>query len=319
MDIRKFERELTLFNMERPVSFKSNGRNLFGIFHHAEKNSRKVGIIMLNAGFQYRVGPHRIYVKIARRLSQLGFPVLRMDFPGIGDSEGELGAIHFDLYDIEDTISAIDFFTQEGMIEKVVLLGLCAGARNALRTAVVDPRVDSIVLWGLPIVSNLNVDKQSSSNMMSTTAVKDLLRRALSIKSWRKYLSTGGDLAALRIIVRNVFWGLIAGRKKWEDERFIEFFESFNSFLSSERKALFVYGDRDVTSKEEFEDICKKQFHPKRNTCEYYIVPNSVHTFSATEAQRNVIEKTTEWLVRQYDSHYIKAEYGDRKDICYEL
>src|SRR5438045_1954876 len=43
-------------------------------------------VILLNPGIVHRVGPGRIYVKIARALAKMGFVILRFDLSGIGDS-----------------------------------------------------------------------------------------------------------------------------------------------------------------------------------------------------------------------------------------
>ena len=43
-------------------------------------------IVFVNAGIVHRVGPNRLYVDMARALAALGFPVLRFDLSGLGDS-----------------------------------------------------------------------------------------------------------------------------------------------------------------------------------------------------------------------------------------
>jgi len=43
--------------------------------------------VFLNSGFLHRVGPHRLYVKAARKLAEEGFFVLRFDFSGIETAE----------------------------------------------------------------------------------------------------------------------------------------------------------------------------------------------------------------------------------------
>jgi alpha/beta superfamily hydrolase len=43
-------------------------------------------IILSNAGLIHRIGPNRIYVKLARLLAEDGYCVLRFDLSGVGDS-----------------------------------------------------------------------------------------------------------------------------------------------------------------------------------------------------------------------------------------
>lgn len=289
--------------MERPVRFKNKGKNLFGIFHNAANNSKKVGVIFLNSGLQYRVGPHRIYVKTARRFSQIGVSSFRMDFSGIGDSEGEIRNPHFDCFDIEDTLRAVDFLTKKEMIEKVVLLGLCAGARNALKTATRDIRIDSTIFWSLPFYASPNTPtgRLFPDSLNRTDAkhhLRQWMRKALSIKLLINYLSSHKN-KNLPSVVMKVFHGLIVGEKDLYDSKQSKFSKAFELFLSSKRKALFVYGERDIILNT-FEEKINELSNDKRRLCECYIVPNVDHTFTSLEAEKAVIEKTADWLVQQY-------------------
>ena len=47
----------------------------------------------MNAGSIHRVGPNRSFVRMARRFADLGYPVLRMDLSGIGDSPAPAGCV----------------------------------------------------------------------------------------------------------------------------------------------------------------------------------------------------------------------------------
>ncbi|MFQ5964633.1 MAG: alpha/beta fold hydrolase [Candidatus Scalinduaceae bacterium] len=304
MDNKRFGMKVLSSNIEKPVCFESRGNNIFGILHKTENKSRKVGVIFVNSGLHYRVGPHRIYVKTSRRLNQLGFSSLRLDFPGIGDSEGAIGDIHFDLFDTEDTLNAIDFFTQEAQVEKVVLLGICAGARNALMTAAKDIRVDGIISWSLPIITDkqkFSEAKLSNNEAISGVAAKRYLKgwmkKSFSIEAWRRCFSSNSNF----LIIRSVLWKLLIEKRGQDDKRYREFFKAFETFLFSRRKALFVYGERNIVPKEEFEFKFKEISEGKRHNCEYHIVPDGNHTFASIEAERNVIEKTAKWLAHQYE------------------
>jgi len=44
-------------------------------------------VILLNAGIVHRVGPGRIYVRIARELAAMGFVVLRLTFPALATAQ----------------------------------------------------------------------------------------------------------------------------------------------------------------------------------------------------------------------------------------
>lgn len=294
-------------NSEKPVCFKSRGKNLFGILHRAENNSRDVGVILLNAGLQYRVGPHRIYVKIARRLSKLGFFVLRIDFPGIGDSEGEIRDVHFDLFDTEDTINAIDLFSKEEKIKKVVLLGICAGARNAIMAAIKDSRVDAIISLSLPVVTDLQKFSEASlpgSGAMSTVVAKDRfkiwIRKSLNANNWKRFIFSESENNLFSVV--KVLFVLVSGNKNKEYRKNEVFFKAFETYLSSKRKALFIYGEKDTVLMKEFEVKLKYLIDKEKQVYEYYVVPNGAHTFTTVDAETDVMEKTVNWLVHQYEA-----------------
>ncbi len=103
-------------------------------------------IILLNAGRIHHVGPNRIHVKVARRLAELGFVVLRFDFSGIGDSETRDDHLPYVQSVVAETQDAIGFLAAARGVRRCVLVGICSGAAAAIRTALVDPRVGGLAL-----------------------------------------------------------------------------------------------------------------------------------------------------------------------------
>ncbi|HEV2703008.1 MAG TPA: alpha/beta hydrolase, partial [Steroidobacteraceae bacterium] len=76
---------------EYPVSIGSE-TPLFGIITlPAQKEMRRRGVILLNAGADYHMGPSRMYVSLARRWARSGYYVLRLDLAGLGDSNTRVG------------------------------------------------------------------------------------------------------------------------------------------------------------------------------------------------------------------------------------
>ena len=69
--------------MEEPITITNkNGKKLFGILHTPETTvpgRTRVGVNLLNPGIKYRVAPHRMNVKLARKLCSQGYYVLRFD------------------------------------------------------------------------------------------------------------------------------------------------------------------------------------------------------------------------------------------------
>jgi pimeloyl-ACP methyl ester carboxylesterase len=122
-------------------------RTLVGILHKPEGLAPRVdlpAVLLLNAGLLHRVGPNRLYVKIARQLERSGFHVLRFDVWGIGDSQDHAGETKGTF--VDDTFEAFEVLNQRLGATKFMLMGICMGAQIALEVASLDPRVESLVL-----------------------------------------------------------------------------------------------------------------------------------------------------------------------------
>ena len=73
---------------EVPLSFACQDCRLYGVLHRPRSRGRS-GVLIVVGGPQYRVGSHRQFVLLARFLAGRSIPVLRFDYRGMGDSEGE--------------------------------------------------------------------------------------------------------------------------------------------------------------------------------------------------------------------------------------
>ncbi len=122
---------------------------LVGIVSHPAGDPRPrsgLAAIVLNAGVLHRVGPHRLHVALARRLARGGLPAARLDLGGIGDSVATSDAATFRDSAVADTRAAMTDLGDALGARRFVLFGICAGADNALATALADDRVAGIVL-----------------------------------------------------------------------------------------------------------------------------------------------------------------------------
>jgi pimeloyl-ACP methyl ester carboxylesterase len=103
-------------------------------------------VLLLNAGLVYRVGPNRLYVRLARRLAGEGFPALRLDLSGIGDSPPRSDRMQFDASAPLETSQVMDWMAERLGIRRFLLLGICSGGRAGFRTAMEDHRVAGVAL-----------------------------------------------------------------------------------------------------------------------------------------------------------------------------
>ncbi|MDP3980811.1 MAG: hypothetical protein Q8Q33_05295 [Chlamydiota bacterium] len=103
---------------------------LVGI-HCAGHDNKFPAVLFWNAGLLHRVGPNRLYVDLARRLSKLGFHTFRFDLSGLGDSQQRKDTLTEEARTITEINDAMDLLKKETQVSHFILIGLCSGAFNA--------------------------------------------------------------------------------------------------------------------------------------------------------------------------------------------
>ena len=106
-------------------------------------------IILASAGTVHRIGPHRLYVALARRWAALGFHVLRLDLSGIGDSPAADDGVENVTYPRDgflDLGEAMDWLADAASAERFIVAGLCSGGDFAFQMGLRDPRVAGAVI-----------------------------------------------------------------------------------------------------------------------------------------------------------------------------
>jgi len=122
-------------------------KKLFGCYHAAQSRvPRDSSVILCYPMAQEYIRSHRTYRQLAYHLSKFGFPVLRFDFFGCGDSEGncEEGRIHQWLTDIGSAISEIR--ERCGSV-KICLVGLRLGGTLSMMAGAERGDIEGMVLW----------------------------------------------------------------------------------------------------------------------------------------------------------------------------
>lgn len=126
--------------------------DLVGIMTQPEHDTSLPWIVMLNGGAAHRVGPGRLHVSLARHLASLGYPSLRFDLSGLGDSAVDAGREENDTYPataFRDISLICDYLLKLQPQRRIVLMGLCSGAYAAFQSAAMLPHlaiVESILL-----------------------------------------------------------------------------------------------------------------------------------------------------------------------------
>ena len=117
---------------ERGFFTNRRGRRLFYAMHGGQ-NGRPAWVFC-NPFLEEKVFSHPVYINFARRLSEAGWPVLRFDYEGDGDSEGDYRKIGLREW-VDDVEDAISFVRGRHFAKSVNLFGLRLGASIACLAA----------------------------------------------------------------------------------------------------------------------------------------------------------------------------------------
>lgn len=256
---------------EEAIVFECCGEPLVGIVHRVARSESRLGVLIVVGGPQYRVGSHRQFTLMARALAASGFPVLRFDYRGMGDSEGEVRSFE-DVYD--DLKVALDVFTRKGgtQLDGVVVFGLCDAASVTLMHGTRDPRVKGLVLANPWVRSPAGEARSYVRHYYS--------RRLLQRTFWRKLFS--GELRVGRSVADLV--KAIARSRSGDASPKCFVQQMLEGLRAFPGPVLLLSSGRDLTARE-FDDLCDRDPSWRsaigRAGVEVVRLTDADHTFSA--------------------------------------
>ena len=277
--------------METHCYFESNGSRLLGVLHQPDDTAARlpIALVYLHGWAGYRLGPHQMFTKMARRAEALGFCSLRFDFRGRGDSEGHTQETTLTTM-IADAVRATEFVLERTGLSHVAFIGDCSGSEVALGAGPLHPAVAAQVLWSAPIVAG---DRAGSDRAKKKTVLAEYGRKLFRKESWAKLI--GGKLQAGQIAKVIGTGGKGAGEQGAESDKDIDWLDRFVQFRG---ERLFVYGGNDPTtaaSVAHYEALCREA------KCEFHqvIIPGANHAFYSLAWENQVIDESLSWLQTQ--------------------
>lgn len=299
----------TVNHTEKPVVFNCHSEKLFGVVHLAT-NTEKLGILIVVGGPQYRVGSHRQFILLARMLAKNGVSVMRFDYRGMGDSEGEIHSFE----NIDDDIkAAIDaFYISCPSLSGVIIWGLCDAASAALFYAYQDERIIGLVL--------LNPWVFTEQGSAKVYLKHYYLNRLLTLSFWKKIIT-------LRFNYKNSIFSMLGfvGKmaKKSESKQILQPIENRllekknivnKNFSLPERMCeslerfshpvLLILSGNDLTAEEFKETVSsnlKWQKLLKQDQVTRFDIDDADHTFSSVQWRDQVAIITFEWVKKLQD------------------
>lgn len=273
---------------ETALVFPLAGERLLGIVARPD-GPRDCAVLLVVGGPQYRVGSHRQFLLLSRRLAAEGYPVMRFDYRGMGDSGGAVCS--FDAVG-EDIGAAIDAFLEAcPQVKRLVLWGLCDAASAALLhvQASRDPRIAGLVL--------LNPWVRSEASLAQTHIKHYYGQRLLQPEFWVKLLSGKMQIVgSLRGLLGNAM--LARGKGSPRQSR------SFQDLMAEgwrqfDGEVLLILSGQDYTAKEFLEYVASDAAWSgvlDSRKLKRVDVADADHTFSSEELRSRVENETLKWL-----------------------
>lgn len=185
--------------LQIPVKVPVAGLSLAAMWTRSVGSPSGDAIILLNAGAMHRGGPGHAYTQVAHRWAAAGHAVLQLDLAGLGDSAPRPGRAAGEVYAPgaeEEVLAALALARQLPGVMRCHLVGLCAGAYVAFKTAQRTPDVASIVAIN-PLTffwrEGMSLDVPAS-RLGAARAAGQARHDMLSAAQWRRVLTGQIDL-----------------------------------------------------------------------------------------------------------------------------
>lgn len=308
-----------------PVVFENRQHmKLFGILHEPESAIRKsTAIVLLSPGVKMRVAPHGMYTKMARHYVAQGYTVLRFDFYGLGDAEGEIemdklssvyNSIQTGRY-IDDTKDALDWLQANYGISDFIVGGLCGGAITGMMAAENDKRIKGLISLGIPVtldVGDENRHKHLSNGQLSQLR-SGYIQNLFKWKSWLRLITFQSDFRVLyksisQLIkkksltpVKNVKSSEATVNRLVNDNTNPKFAPAFMSMLKTSRPMLHIFSGADRLGwefEEKFAVHYKDQLEKYSENLDIYTIDKANHILGHPDWFNEMLDISKRWLQR---------------------
>ncbi len=315
------------------------GLTLFGVLHlPANVSADKPYVVLLSPGVKMRVGPGRLYMPLTEMLVSQGYPVLRFDFYGLGDSEGDLAETQLaDVYNnievgryVDDTLAALSWLEKTRGARSFMLGGLCGGAITAILTAERNPKVESLLSIGMTVTlaSNAATPAAYLTQTQIDQRGRGYIRRLFQPKSWIRFLTFRSEYGVIWRVIKRLFVkeqpkvaapaaaaaaampapgaaaAPVAAAAPTEQRGNANplFPRAYFSFLARGGRALMLFSERDRLQSEYEEKFVAPhaaQLERYLPQIEQHVIPHANHVLSFHEWQREMLTLTRGWLGRK--------------------
>lgn len=160
------------------VFFYSSGQKIVGILHLPDGEEEKFPCVITCHG-HYSTKDSKKYIEIAKSFCRDKFAVLRFDFRGCGESEGNIEETTLSGR-VNDLKAALHFVKDHVRISKKIgLLGSSMGGCAAIIVAAEDPEIRAIAAWSTPSYLSGFFDKGVLQRDVERYDIHEIVKRII--------------------------------------------------------------------------------------------------------------------------------------------
>ncbi len=131
-----------------PGWIESPGGPIFAWYHPPRVPVRSRAVLLCDALISDRMNLHLTYRHLALRLSASGYPAMRVDYPGTGDSSGSPRDPRWSDRWQEGLSAALETLLACSGVSRAAVFGARFGGTLAMELAASRSEVDAVALWG---------------------------------------------------------------------------------------------------------------------------------------------------------------------------
>ncbi len=236
-----------------------------------------------------RTGPHRMFVKLARRLAKAGVLSLRIDLSGRGDSGGETATASIAAM-TDAARSALAWLrATHPDAGPLLITAICSGCKVAISAAAAESDIAALALWSAESMGSLRsaaTGRRKTWSALRTYALK-LTRRETWLKLLKGRIRT--DMVKKAIIHHETR----SADEAANEDRILHRFRSYTGDL------LFVFGGSDPDapgSAAAYASFCTR--HTLRH--EVRTIAHAGHSFYSLDWEADVLACTEAFILKEF-------------------
>jgi pimeloyl-ACP methyl ester carboxylesterase len=264
---------------ELPVYVHSRGEGIGAVVTLPPGDSVTTGVILVAGRARDRAHRNGMWVKAAAALAREGVYVMRLDYPGVGNSTGEPQVFSLEKPPAWAVKDAARFLLEHTPVKRILLVGTCYGARLILASAVRIPEVFGVGMIAAPTFVRIPTFWRRLWNR-----IRDRLR-------WRREDAAPNPAVA----IEQSREGNLAAERRVSPE----FARSLRAFLRRGR-IWFLYGEDDYMYDEL--RFALERLRPPADRYELEVVPGAIHVFRTVAIQEMTVDRVVAWCSRMLSS-----------------